>query len=129
MLLKRKKVKKSKSGLWFLCLCSRSSNPDADENNPPSLGQYLALERSAANENRKNQMTICGHDDDFALTQTIVEPNSLFMNNGTIAPPRFISSRQSAGTERESRDLGQGKNSFGSLSKMFSCLCGQATHG
>ncbi|KAL2989378.1 hypothetical protein AAZX31_11G136300 [Glycine max] len=49
--LKRKRCKKSKSRSWthgyYVCAevaSSTSSNPDA-ENNPPSLGQFLALER------------------------------------------------------------------------------------
>ncbi|KAH1220361.1 hypothetical protein GmHk_12G034031 [Glycine max] len=98
--LKRKRGKKSKSRSWLFCLCSNSnsgSNPDA-ENNPPSLGQFLALERRASNENRKNQiisLLIMCPDNELALTQTIEEARSyILFVNGTIDPSQSISSRQ-----------------------------------
>lgn len=126
--MKSRKGKKSNSSSWLPCLCSRGSNLDA-ENNPPSLGQFLALERRAVNEHRKNQSPlICGPDDEFALAQTITEPNTLFVN-GTIAPPRSITSMQSMGTGRESKAIGHGNKWFGSLAGMFSCMCVQAARG
>lgn len=95
--LKRKRGKKSKSRSWLFCLCSNSnsgSNPDA-ENNPPSLGQFLALERRASNENRKNQiisLLIMCPDNELALTQTIEEARSyILFVNGTIDPSQSIS--------------------------------------
>ncbi|XP_061354186.1 uncharacterized protein At3g17950-like [Gastrolobium bilobum] len=118
------KSKKSNPSSWLLCLCLRSRDPHA-ENNPSSLGQFLALERKTANKNRKNQTPL---HDEFPLTQTIAEPNSLFVS-GSIAPHRSISSRENIGTQRENRASGHGNNWFGSLAEIFSCLCGQATRG
>lgn len=102
--MKRKRCKKSKSRSWthgyYVCAevaSSTSSNPDA-ENNPPSLGQFLALERRASNENRKNQiisLLIMCPDNELALTQTIEEARSyILFVNGTIDPSQSISSRQ-----------------------------------
>ncbi|KAJ1406883.1 hypothetical protein SESBI_24695 [Sesbania bispinosa] len=125
---KSKKEKKYNFGSWLFCLCSRSRNPEAEDqnNNPPSLGQFLAEERNRRNQN----LLIYGPHDDLAGTGTnIEEPNSLFVN-GTIAPPQSISPRQSIGTERESMGLGQGNNNgFGSLAELFSCMCGQVAVG
>ena len=104
----------------LFCLSSRSKNPEAKnhKNNAPSLGQYLAVERKAANENRRIQNPlIYGPDDEIALAETnIAEPNTLFVN-GTIAPPQAqsVSPRQ--------------KKGFGSFAEMFSCICGQAALG
>lgn len=99
--MKRKRCKKSKSRSWthgyYVCAevaSSTSSNPDA-ENNPPSLGQFLALERRASNENRKNQiisLLIMCPDNELALTQTIEEARSyILFVNGTIDPSQSIS--------------------------------------
>ena len=95
--------------------------------NPPSIGQFLAVERRAANENRRNQsLPIYDPHDELALAETnnIAERNSLFMN-GTIAPPHSISPRQSIGTERENMELRQHSKGFGLLAELFSCMCGQ----
>jgi len=94
---------------WFFCLGSRSRNCEAlkQKNNAPSLAQFLAVERRAANENRRNRSLHF----ELALPEiNIVEPNSLFMN-GTIAPPRPI---------RHDNNKG-----FGSLHELFSCMCGK----
>ncbi|KAH1219117.1 hypothetical protein GmHk_13G039331 [Glycine max] len=99
--------------------------------NPPSIGQFLAVERRAANENRRNQsLPIYDPHDELALAETnnIAERNSLFMN-GTIAPPHSISPRQSIGTERENRKVRQHNKGFGSLAELFSCMCGQDGFG
>ncbi|XP_027344241.1 uncharacterized protein At3g17950-like [Abrus precatorius] len=121
-----KKKKKINFSSLLLCMCSRDRNPEAEnqKNNPRSLGQFLAVERRVASENRRNQNPlIYGPDDELALAETIIsEQNSLFMN-GTIAPPHSV------GTERESMELENENKGFGSLAQMFSCMCGQAAVG
>ncbi|XP_019448634.1 PREDICTED: uncharacterized protein LOC109351593 [Lupinus angustifolius] len=130
--LKSKKGKKSNSTSWLFCLCSRgsSNNLDIDQNiNLLSLAQYLAMERKAANENRKNQIpSICCSEDEFVLAHTITESNTLFVN-GTITPPRTITSMHSIGTEREKRALGYGNNLIKSLVGMFLCMSELAAFG
>ncbi|TKY48427.1 hypothetical protein E2542_SST25846 [Spatholobus suberectus] len=124
--------KKFNFSSWLFCLGSRSRNPEAEnqKNNPPSLGQYLAVERKAANENRRNQsLLIYDPQDELALAETnIAAQNSLFMN-GTIAPPHSIGTRQSIGTERESMELRHDNKGFGSLAVLFSCMCGCGQDG
>ncbi|KAG5104351.1 hypothetical protein JHK82_041321 [Glycine max] len=108
---------------WLFCLGSRSKITEAESQkyNPPSLGQFLAVERRAASENRRKQsLSIYDPHDELALA----ERNSLFMN-GTIAPPHSISPRQSIGTERENMELRQHSKGFGLLAELFSCMCGQ----
>ncbi|RZB84191.1 hypothetical protein D0Y65_032550, partial [Glycine soja] len=107
------------------------SSWSCSKKNPPSIGQFLAVERRAANENRRNQsLPIYDPHDELALAETnnIAERNSLFMN-GTIAPPHSISPRQSIGTERENRKVRQHNKGFGSLAELFSCMCGQDGFG
>ncbi|XP_020224059.1 uncharacterized protein At3g17950 isoform X2 [Cajanus cajan] len=94
---------------WLFCLGSRSSrNPEAEKQkeNLASLGEFLAVERRAANENRRNQsLVIYGPHEELALAETnIAEQNSLFMN-GTIAPPHSLSPRHSIATERRTKGL------------------------
>ncbi|KAK7325004.1 hypothetical protein VNO77_29015 [Canavalia gladiata] len=124
----KNKKKKLNFSSWLFCLRSRSRNPEAEnhKNNPPSLGQFLAVERRATNENRRTQNPlIYSPDDELALVEAnLSEQNSLFMN-GIIAPPHSLSPRQSIGTERESMELGHGNKWFGSFAQLFSCVCGQ----
>lgn len=123
---------KCKFSSCLFCFRSRSRNSEAQshKNNPPSLGQFLAVERRVANETRRNQnLLIYDPHDELALAETnITERNSLFMN-GTIAPPHSISPRQSTGTDRESMKVRHEKKGFGSLAALFSCMCGQEGFG
>ncbi|CAJ1955740.1 unnamed protein product [Sphenostylis stenocarpa] len=116
-LLKSRKKLKLKLWSWFFCLGSRSRNGEAEKNNPPSLGQFLAVERRVASENRRNQSLHF----ELALAETnIVERNSVFMSGTSLSPSHSI------GKERKSMEIRHGNNKgFGSLSEPFSCMCGQ----
>jgi len=115
----KKDHNKFKFSSCLLCLCSRSIEPEVahnQKNNPPSLGQFLAVERRVANGNRKghrNNHIFGPHDELNEINNA--ESNSLFVN-GTIAPP------QRGETERENMELEQQKNEFGSFGEFFSCM-------
>lgn len=136
IMFKSKKEKRFNFSSWLFCLCStRSINPVAESqiNNPPSLGQYLEVERRAAtNGNRRNLQSTDNniYGPEFELAETnIEEPNSLFVN-GSIAPPaQSLSPTQSIETERESMELRHENNGFGSFAGLFSCMCGRAALG
>ncbi|KAI4334518.1 hypothetical protein L6164_019201 [Bauhinia variegata] len=110
----------SKYRTWLFCLCSSSTaDADADQNdkNPPSLGHFLAVEREAANQNRRNQSLPFYVPDEFGLPQTIAEPNSLFVNGTNaiaLAPPRL------------SNEKGESEQNNGlcSMAELFPCMCG-----
>lgn len=113
-------VKKKKAQLrcktsWCFSLCPKY-NTDARignaSNNPPSLAQFLASERRAANGNHN---FIYGPDG-LALAQPVVEPNSLFVN-GCVAPPR--SSPMLGLGLMENGDKGCG------VPFLLYCVCGQ----
>lgn len=122
MFKSKKDHNKFKFSSCLLCLCS-SRTREAEvahnqKNNPPSLGQFLAVERRVANGNRKSHRNnhIFGPHD--ALNEiNNAESNSLFVN-GTIAPPLS----QRGETERENMELEQQKNEFGSFGELFSCM-------
>ncbi|XP_045805714.1 uncharacterized protein At3g17950-like [Trifolium pratense] len=109
--LSRKSIREAKSEIFktkkdqnkyfnfsscLFCLCSRNKDHELDnqKNNPPSLGQFLAIERRTTNGiNRRNHQSnhVFCPDDELIETNNAVS-NSLFVN-GTIAPP--LSIRQS----------------------------------
>lgn len=116
-------VKKKKPQLrcitsWCFSLCpkydtdARIANPS---NNPPSLAQFLASERRAANGNHN---FIYGPDG-LALAQPVVEPNSLFVD-GCVAPPR-------SGPLLGSGLMENGDNGCG-VPFLLYCMCGQDIH-
>lgn len=113
--LKVKKNQKPKTCLFSLC--SRdSTDAESVNNNPPSLGHFLAVERRAANECRRRDSPIFYGLDE--LTRPGSEPNSLFVN-GCVAPPP-------ASPWGANRGLEDG-NGYG-VPMLLSCMCGQATH-
>ncbi|KAK2371014.1 hypothetical protein QL285_084009 [Trifolium repens] len=98
-------------------LCSRNKDHEVDnqKKNPPSLCQFLAIERRATNGiNRRNHQSnhVFCHDDELNEINN-AESNSL------------LSIRQSVETKRESIVLEQHKNGFGSIGELFSCMFGQ----
>ncbi|KAF3454717.1 hypothetical protein FNV43_RR05165 [Rhamnella rubrinervis] len=122
---KAKKSSNNKSRIWFFSLCSRNSTDAESVNNAQSLGHFLAVERKAANEYRRNQPlmspTMYGPDE-FSVPQPVTEPNSLFVN-GRVAPPQ--SSTPWCGTEVDStKNTGLDHG----IPLLFSCMCGQPSH-
>ncbi|KAL7247521.1 hypothetical protein ACSBR2_002437 [Camellia fascicularis] len=108
---------------WCISLCPRDTT-DAEtvnnNNNTPSLGHFLAVERMAANEHRRshNSPLIYGPEDEVAvLAQLDGEQNSLFVN-GSIAPPPHSSPW--FGSDEHGNGYG------GGVPVLFSCMCGQA---
>jgi hypothetical protein len=103
------------SCLFCLCSWNKDHEVDIQKKNPPSLGQFLAIERRATNGiNRRNHQSNHVFCPDDELNEiNIAESNSLFVN-GTVAPP--LSIRQSVETKR---------NGFGSIGELFSCMFGQ----
>ncbi|XP_022730943.1 uncharacterized protein At3g17950-like [Durio zibethinus] len=118
---REKRSKNNRPKVWFFSLCSRD-NTDAENvnaTNAPSLGHFLAVERRAAVEYRRNQnpATVYGPDE-LALAQPNLESNSLFVN-GCVAPPRS-SSCHGPDAENGKND----GNSYG-VPVLLSCVCGQ----
>lgn len=93
--------------------------------NPPSLGHFLAVERRAANEYRRNHSPIDYGPDELALAQPNAEPNSLFMD-GAIAPPQPSSWSGSDAEMGQNRGLVNGSGH--GVPVLFSCMCGQSSH-
>jgi hypothetical protein len=103
------------SCLFCLCSWNKDHEVDIQKKNPPSLGQFLAIERRATNGiNRRNHQSnhVFCHDDELNEINN-AESNSL------------LSIRQSVETKRESIVLEQHKNGFGSIGELFSCMFGQ----
>ncbi|KAF5751466.1 hypothetical protein HS088_TW02G00480 [Tripterygium wilfordii] len=118
--LKEKKSCKSKT--WFFSLCSRDSTDAESPNNPLSLGHLLAVERRAANENRRNQSPCIYAPDELALAPPVPEPNSLFVN-GHVAPPQTSPWYGSSGRSEH----GSGSGSGYGFPSLFPCMCGQSS--
>lgn len=93
--------------------------------NPPSLGHFLAVERRAATEYRRNHSPIDYGPDELALAQPNAEPNSLFMD-GEIAPPQPSSWSGSEAEMGQNRGLVNGSGH--GVPVLFSCMCGQSSH-
>lgn len=111
-----KDKKSTKSRIWFFSLCLRdnSSTDDARRgNNASSLGHFLAVERRAADDYRRNleNPSVIGPDE-LALAQPFAEPNSLFVD-GRVAPPQTGS------------DMERGKDNGFGVPLLCSCMCGQ----
>ncbi|KAL4292512.1 hypothetical protein AHAS_Ahas18G0035500 [Arachis hypogaea] len=91
---------------------TKNNNNNSNSNNDgPSLGEYLAVERTS-----NKPIIYYGPDDEIALAETIhiAEPNSLFVN-GTIAPPQTNNNKKKKKKKRFLRS---------SLLELFSCVCG-----
>ncbi|XP_059430590.1 uncharacterized protein At3g17950-like [Corylus avellana] len=111
-----KDKKSTKSRIWFFSLCLRDSSSTDDArrgNNASSLGHFLAVERRAADDYRRNleNPSVIGPDE-LALAQPFAEPNSLFVD-GRVAPPQTGS------------DMERGKDNGFGVPLLCSCMCGQ----
>ncbi|KAK6247054.1 hypothetical protein QUC31_018619 [Theobroma cacao] len=106
----------NKSRIWLFSLCSRDSTDaeNVNANNAPSLGHFLAVERRAASEYRRNRIPTIYGPDELALAQPNLESNSLFVN-GCVAPP------QTSSSENAGLDNGNGHG----VPVLLSCMCGQ----
>lgn len=124
--LKNKKPCKAKP--WIFSLCSRDSiDVKSTTNNTPSLGQFLAVERRAANnEQRRNQSHNLDVPDEISLAQFIPQTNSLFVD-GRVAPPQSSSLSGSEGESSQSGGIDHGNNNGHGVPVLFSCICGQDT--
>ncbi|KAG8644468.1 uncharacterized protein At3g17950 isoform X2 [Manihot esculenta] len=104
-------LKESKSNkkhkTWLFSLCSRNTTDAQSVNNPPSLAHFLAVERRAANEYRRNQ-----------------SPNNSLFVNGEIAPPRVRPWHETDAERR--RNGGLGHSSGHGVPVLFSCMCGES---
>lgn len=121
--------KSNKSRIWCFSLCPSNTTDAEIPQNAPSLGHFLAVERKAANECRRSQLspTMYGPDE-LALAQPVTEPNSLFVN-GCIAPPR-PSPFSGTETERE-KNTGLDDHDIGSCGislLLSSCISTQSSH-
>jgi len=115
--------KSCKSKTWIFSLCSRDTTDARIVNNTPSLGHFLAVERRAADEFRRNHGPIIhGPHDELELAQPVTEPNSLFVN-GHVAPPTLNQSC-GAGAERSGNEELEHCSGYG-VPVLFSCMCGQ----
>ncbi|XP_077216306.1 uncharacterized protein At3g17950-like isoform X2 [Tasmannia lanceolata] len=129
--------KSYKSKTWF-SLCTKACGNSESPNNPPSLGHFLEVERRAANIYRRNQNSIGVELDDFIGSQSVSEPNSLFVD-GNIAPPQvgadgsvvLVRDVQNSSPwfgsqveRRPNRDISH-PNGYG-VPVLFSCVCGQS---
>ncbi|XVF46515.1 hypothetical protein PTKIN_Ptkin03bG0033200 [Pterospermum kingtungense] len=131
---KRSNNNNNRSRVWLFSLCSRD-NTDAenvnDANNAPSLGHFLAVERRAANQCRRNHTspshttTVYGPDELALQAQPPnSESNSLFVN-GCVAPPQISSCYGSDAAENQrNAGLDHDGNSYG-VPVLLSCMCGQ----
>ncbi|KNA12287.1 hypothetical protein SOVF_126910 isoform B [Spinacia oleracea] len=116
------KVKKPcKAKPWIFSLCSRDSiDVKSSTTNTPSLGQFLAVERRAAN-NQSNNVDV---PDEITM---IPQQNSLFVD-GRVAPPRSSPLSGLEGDNGDSEGIDHGNNNGHGVPVLFSCMCGQDTH-
>ena len=123
---REKRSNNNRSKLWLFSLCSRD-NTDADQNvnanNAPSLGHFLAVERRAASEYRRNLSPTVYGPAELVLTQPNLESNSLFVN-GCVAPPRTSSCHGAYAENRKNAGLDNDGNKYG-VPVLLSCMCGQ----
>lgn len=116
----------NKSRTWLFSLCSRDTTDADNTTSPPSLGHFLAAERRAANDNRRNQSPYIYGLDEFAFSQANSEPNSLFLN-GQVMPPR--GSPWHGSENRLTGGLDDYQGNIGNAAPvLFSCMCGQPSH-
>ncbi|XP_023512035.1 uncharacterized protein At3g17950-like [Cucurbita pepo subsp. pepo] len=105
----------ARSRTWLFFLCSRESTDVDSIDNSPSLGHFLAEERRAAVENRRNQ----GLELELELAESAPEPNSLFIN-GCVAPPQC-----SLDSDAESgRNGGTEPANDSRVALLCACICG-----
>ncbi|XP_021720872.1 uncharacterized protein At3g17950-like isoform X1 [Chenopodium quinoa] len=124
------KVKKPcKTKPWIFSLCSRDSiDVKSSTTSTPSLGQFLAVERRAANnEHRRNQSHNIEVPDEISMAQPIPQPNSLFVD-GRVAPPQSSPQSGSECEDGNSGGIDHGNHHGHGVPVLFSCMCGQDTH-
>lgn len=80
---RHKRNSRSKSW-WGLCGSSGGCN---ERNLPPSLGQFLEVERRVAASNRREKMYLNMMYDEFAAGQTAFDSNPLFADGQILPPP------------------------------------------
>ncbi|KAJ7980866.1 60S Ribosomal protein [Quillaja saponaria] len=123
-ILKNKKSNKSRT--WLFSLCSRDST-DAENvnNNTSSLGHFLSVERRAANERRRNPSPapVFYGPDEFTFAQTVIEPDSLFVNGCVAPPPSSPCFNTDADQRRGIREVDH-CNELVSHPVKFPCICG-----
>eukprot|EP01018_Ginkgo_biloba_P034051 Gb_13645 [translate_table: standard] len=92
----RRNKRNSRSKTWWgLC----GSSDDCRENNmPPSLGQFLEVERRAAASSRREKMYFNIMYDEFTSGQTTLDTNPLFAD-GRILPPQSTDRFASDGSD------------------------------
>ncbi|PON44158.1 60S Ribosomal protein [Parasponia andersonii] len=109
--------------IWCFSLC-RSDITDIAENPnsiAPSLGHFLAVERKAANECRRDYQSHGFYaPDELALAQPTTEPNSLFVN-GLVAPPQSSTDMDMRRNRGLDHGIGRG------ISLLCPCLSGQSS--
>lgn len=115
----KEKRSNARSRTWFFSLCSREST-DADSiDDSPSLGHFLAEERRAAGENRRNQSVVMYGADELELAQSAPEQNSLFIN-GCVAPPQSrLGSDSENGRNGETEPTNDNR-----VALLCACVCG-----
>ncbi|CAL5424393.1 unnamed protein product [Camellia sinensis] len=122
-----KKISKPKT--WCFSLCpTDSTDAETVNNNTLSLGHFLAVERRAAIEDRRNHFPLIYEPDELALAQPESEQNSLFVDD-RVAPPDHSSPwfGSDIGERRQNRGLEHGNGGYG-VPVLFSCMCGQEVH-
>lgn len=95
---RHKRNSRSKSW-WGLCGSSGGCN---ETNMPPSLGQFLEVERRVAASNRREKMYLNMMYDEFAAGQTTFDSNPLFAD-GQILPP--LPANQIPSVSRDQADI------------------------
>lgn len=95
---RHKRNSRSKSW-WGLCGSSGGCN---ESNMPPSLGQFLEVERRVAASNRREKMYLNMMYDEFAAGHTSFDSNPLFAD-GQILPP--LPANQIPSVSRDQADI------------------------
>lgn len=81
----RRHKRNSRSKSWW-GFCGSSAGCD-QSNMPPSLGQFLEVERRVAASNRREKMYLNMMYDEFAAGQTTFDSNPLFADGQILPPP------------------------------------------
>ncbi|KAI3429090.1 uncharacterized protein J3R85_008736 [Psidium guajava] len=114
-----KNKKSCKPGIWLFSLCSGVSTDVESMDNAAaqSLGQFLAVERKAANECRRTGQgpIMCGPDEIVIAQRESGPSNSLFVDGRVAPPPRAAS----PGAEEDGDGYG--------VSLILCCACGNGS--
>lgn len=123
--------KNYKPKMWFSLCAKACANRDSPASTP-SLGQFLEVERRAANSHRMTQNPIDYEFNESPASRSASEHYSLF-SNGRIAPPRTGVAGSvvlSTGAREQDRLLGHrnGRRHSIDLPIQLPCMCGQPTN-